>query len=67
MDDVLIVYADNRSRWDSQRFCNDFTKSTCYHPPLKLVEGTDDTFLETRFKIENNKIKHWLKSENEEN
>ena len=48
------------SRWDSQRFCNDFAESTCYHPPLKLVEGTNDTLiLETRFKIENNKIKHW--------
>ena len=65
MDDVLVVYAEH-SRWDSQRFCNDFAESTCYHPPLKLVEGTDNTFLEARFKIENNKFKHWLKNENEE-
>ena len=65
MDDVLVIYADN-SKWDSERFCNDFAQSTCYHPPLKLVEGTDNTFLETRFKIENNKIKHWLKNENEQ-
>ena len=58
----VIVQKTLLYRWDSQRFCNVFTESTCYHPPLKLVEGTDNTFLETRFKIENNKIKHWLKT-----
>ena len=51
MDDVLIVYAEN-SRWDRERFCIDFTESTCYHPPLtkcsKLVEGIDNTFPHTQ-------------------
>ena len=51
MDDVLVFYADNPN-WDAARFCTDFSESTCYHPPLKLVEGTDGTFLETRFTIE---------------
>jgi hypothetical protein len=64
MDDVLVFYADNPN-WDAARFCTDFSESTCYHPPLKLVEGTDGTFLETRFTIEQNKIKHWLKNDNE--
>ena len=63
MDDVLVFYVDN-PQWDASKFCSDFSKSTCYHPPLKLVDGTDGTFLETSFRIEHNKIRHWLKNDN---
>ena len=41
MDDVLLIYA-NGSHWDAQRFCADFVRSTCYHPPLALVDGHEN-------------------------
>ena len=37
-----------------------------YVAPLRLEDGKEGTFLETRFEIENNKIKYWLKNENEQ-
>ena len=37
----------------------------CYHPPLKLEDGKEGTFLETSFYItKENCCKHWLKNEN---
>ena len=64
MDDVLLIYADSPN-WDARKFCDDFAQSTCYHPPLNLVDGQENTFLETRFRIEGDTIHHWLKNDNE--
>ena len=64
MDDVLLIYADSPN-WDARKFCDDFAQSTCYHPPLNLVDGQENTFLETRFHIEGDTIHHWLKNDNE--
>ena len=51
--------------WDTDRFMQDFETSHCYWPPLKLEDGTEDTFLETRFVIENNQATYRLKNDNE--
>ena len=65
MDDILLVFAKDSS-WDSERFIEDFTKSECYWPPLKLEMGGEDTFLETTFKIKDGKtFLHRLKNANE--
>ena len=57
MDDVLIFsikYLDVNTPLQE-----------CYNKPLTLEETKNDTFLETSFKIVNNKIQHWLKNEND--
>ena len=64
MDDVLLIYADIPN-WDARKFCDDFAQSTCYHPPLNLVDGQENTFLETRFQIQGDMVHHWLKNDNE--
>ena len=33
---------------------------------LRLEAGHQDTFLETRLKLENNRFQHWLKNDNED-
>jgi hypothetical protein len=40
-----------------------FARSECYpsHPPAPVV---DDTFLETTFRVEGGRIRHWLKNDN---
>ena len=64
MDDILIVLAKS-TEWDYDGFIRDFTKSTCYQEPLKLEEGKDGTFLETRFEIKQNTVRYKLKNDNE--
>ena len=63
MDDILLVYAKH-DQWDHEKFCKDFAESTCYVPPLKLEEGRQDTFLETR--MDTNAAEYWLKNDNED-
>ena len=65
MDDILMVYADT-PQWDSKRFIDDFTRSECYMEPLKLEDGKEGTFLETRFWVQGNQIRHKLKNDNED-
>jgi len=64
MDDICVAYVDH-PRWDSAAFLQDLEKSHCYQEPLKLEAGRDGTFLETRFWIENNRIRFKLKNDNE--
>jgi hypothetical protein len=64
MDDILTVYAKSPT-WDFTRFCKDFTRSECYHPPLRLTDGTHGTFLETRFELRDGKFRYWLKNDND--
>ena len=63
MDDILLIMADS-PRFDTESFTRDFCKSECYLPPLKLEKGGEDVFLETKFRIEDNKIRYCLKNEN---
>lgn len=66
MDDVFMIYAEHEG-WDSNAFIKDFERSECYFPPLNLEEGEQDTFLETRFRVEDdNNITYWLKNANED-
>ena len=62
MDDILIIMARNE-RWDTEAFLEDF-KGSCYET-LKLEEGNDGTFLETRYWKLGNKIQYKLKNDNE--
>ena len=64
MDDILMI-TRGPSAWDEQTFLKDFTKSECYWEPLKLEEGAQDTFLESRFHIANGRLTFRLKNENE--
>ena len=64
MDDILMIYAET-AQWNHQQFLDDFIKSECYQEPLRLEEGKDGTFLETRFWISQNNIRHRLKNDNE--
>ena len=65
MDDVLLIHA-KPTWWDHERFTADFKKSECYHPPLRLEDGTPDTFLETRFELADGRFRYWLKNDNED-
>ena len=64
MDDIIIgtVRAEG---WDRERFLRDFTASECYWKPLTLEQGTEGTFLETRFRTLPNGITYRLKNDNE--
>ena len=63
MDDILLVYADG-SDWNSDAMIMDFEKN-CYHStPLTLENAKENTFLESTFKIENNKFRFWIKNDN---
>ena len=64
MDDICLVYAKTQE-WDSEKFSNDFSASECYQKPLKLESGKDGTFLETRFWVDGDRIRHKLKNDNE--
>ena len=61
MDDILLFYRKS-TRWGHRAFLTDFARSECYHPPLKLEDAKDDTFLETTFAIEGQSIRHWSTS-----
>ena len=63
MDDILM-FVRRSEQWDHERFLADFVRSECYHPPLKLEDAKDDTFLETTFEVKGSSIRHWLKNEN---
>ena len=62
MDDILMITAQNQS-WDDETFLTSF-KETCYET-LKLEEGNDGTFLETRYWKLGNRIRYRLKNDNE--
>ena len=64
MDDILCVYAKN-SNWAHETFVKDFSESEVYVKPLRLEDGKEATFLETRFDIKAQKIDFWLKNDNE--
>ena len=63
MDDIITIYAEN-NRWDAARVLQ--SQERAYHPPLKLEEAKPDTYLESRFVIEHNKIRFRLKNDNED-
>ena len=63
MDDIFMIYVEN-DNFDHKKFLQDFDKSECYLPPLKLEEANPDTFLEMTFEIHNNSIRYWLKNDN---
>ena len=50
--------------WDHEKFIADFESSTCYHPPLKLVDGKAGTLLETTFEWKGDKFSYKLKNDN---
>jgi hypothetical protein len=64
MDDILLAYV-NREDWDSAAFIKDFKRSECYMTPLKLEDGKEGTFLEARFRVEDNAFRYRLKNDNE--
>jgi hypothetical protein len=63
MDDVLIATKADES-WDTQAFLRDLEKSTCYHPPLRLIDTESTTFLEATYACDGTTIRHWLKNVN---
>ena len=65
MDDIMLLYATN-DNWDYESFKADLQRSEVYVNPLTLTDGKPDTFLETRFEVSGNQIRHWLKNENEQ-
>ena len=64
LDDILLLYIKS-ARWQDIDFVKKFEASECYWPPLELEDGGQDTFLETRFALQNNNIRTWLKNDNE--
>ena len=49
-----------------KRFIQDFARSECYWPPLKLEDAKEATFLETTFDLkEDGELQYWLKNDNE--
>jgi len=60
MDDILLIRKAQDS-WDKELF-----EKECYWPPLKLEAAQQDTFLETKFMIDDKGLKYWLKNDNEE-
>ena len=64
MDDILCIYA-KQPQWDHEAFVDNFCKSEVYVEPLRLEDGKDNTFLETRFEVKQDRINFWLKNENE--
>ena len=63
MDDILTFYVTN-PQFDHKKLLNDFKKSQCYWPPLKLEDANNGIFLETQIEIHQNKIRHKLKNDN---
>ena len=55
------MYAEN-ARWDSGKFLTDLCKSEVYVAPLQLEDGAKNTFLETRFEIQNSQNNLAIKS-----
>ncbi len=62
MDDILLPYV-KAPTWSHEKFLSDF-QTECYHKPLTLEEGTEGTFLETSFTINNGEFQYWLKNDN---
>ncbi len=62
MDDTLMMIAKQPDN-HHLRIIKDF-EETCY-TPLQLEDGAKNTFLETRFSVEENHLRHWLKNDNE--
>jgi len=62
LDDVLLFLA--KGGWDHERFYKDFKRSECYARPLNLEETADETFLETTFRVEADRIRFRLKNVN---
>ena len=61
---MLMFYA-KANEWDHERFIADFESSTCYHPPLSLVDGRAGTFLKTTFEWKGDRFSYKLKNDNE--
>ena len=53
-----------RAPVSSTRFYEDFKRSECYMPPLRLEEANDGTFLETSFEVQHGRINYRLKNTN---
>ena len=51
--------------WDAKKFTDEFISSECYQKPLELEEGNEGTFLEVRYRIEDNRIRYKIKNDNE--
>ena len=67
MDDLICFFIKNNS-WNYEKFVEELTRSECYMPPLKLVEGKPGTFLENEFEITTaNTVRYWLKNEADAN
>jgi hypothetical protein len=64
MDDILLIKAKN-AEWDAKKFTDEFISSECYQKPLELEEGNEGTFLEVRYRIEDNRIRYKIKNDNE--
>ena len=62
MDDVLLLM--RKYGWDKLRFYDEFKKSECYMPPLRLEEAADGTFLETSFDVSHGVMRYRLKNVN---
>jgi len=62
MDDTLML-VNSTPDGAHTRIMKDF-ETKCY-APLKLLEASQDTFLETRFELKNNRLKYWLKNDHE--
>ena len=62
MDDVLLLM--RKYGWDRLRFYDEFKKSECYMPPLRLEEAADGTFLETSFDVSHGMMRYRLKNVN---
>ena len=66
MDDILLVLSRSRGG-NTEDFLQRFTESECYWPPLKLEEGAEGVFLETRYATDGaTEWSYRLKNENEE-
>ena len=67
MDDVFTVVARNDREWRADELMNDFERSTCYWPPLRLERADESCFLETRIVelTQDGRFEHRLKNANE--
>ena len=67
MDDVLLFYVKHPD-FDDVKFLENFNRSECYPPPLRLEDASNNTFLETTFEVTPcNHVRSWLKNENQPN
>ena len=64
MDDILL-FISLSDKWNHERFLSHFCNE-CYWKPLTLTHpDVQDTFLETKFVVENQQVQTRLKNDNE--